>query len=287
LVTRALTNRRALAIERALEQGRLRAEKKRADAEIHALVVQLRERGRELEQANEELDSFSHSVSHDLRSPLRAIDGFARILAEDHRASLGAEGQQAVDVICDRARRMGQLIDALLRFSRLGRQAIRPQEVDMTALAREAVDEARRAAEPGRAIDVRVGDLSPVRGDPELLRQVWLNLVGNAVKFTRTRAPAIIEVASEARDGEVVFSVADNGVGFDPKYAAKLFGVFQRLHGASEFEGTGVGLALVQRIVHRHGGWVRAESTPDEGATFSFALARAETSPERGLCAEP
>ena len=230
-------------------------------------------RQRELEAANKELDGFTYSVSHDLRAPLRAIDGFGRILIEDHAERLDAEGRRVLDVIRKNVGRMGQLIDDLLAFSRLGRAAMKPRRVAMTHLGRTVLEEIM-AAETDRAIDARVADLPDALGDPTLLRQVWVNLLGNAVKYTRPRSPAVIQVTGRTEHDEVVYTVRDNGVGFDMAYVGKLFMVFQRLHKASEFEGTGVGLALVQRIVMRHRGRVWAEARPDEGAAFSFALPR-------------
>jgi PAS domain S-box-containing protein len=244
-------------------------ERRRVEEELRALVQRLGERTRELEYVNTELDGFSYSVSHDLRAPLRAIDGFARILLEDHAPRLDDEGKRVAEIICKNTQKMGQLIDDLLNFARFGRQPMRVAPLNMTALARKAGDE---VLEPERSIDLRVADLPPVEGDVALIQQVWLNLLGNAVKYTRSRSPAIIEVTADVRGGEVVYSVRDNGVGFDQQYQNKLFGVFQRLHASSEFEGTGVGLALVQRIVRRHGGWVNAEGKLGEGATFWFAL---------------
>ena len=233
------------------------------------------QRQRELEAANKELDGFTYSVSHDLRAPLRAIDGFGRILIEDHAGRLDAEGRRVLDVIRNNVGKMGQLIDDLLAFSRLGRDAMKPGRVDMTTLARRVLEEIM-AAETDRAIDARVADLPEALGDLTLLRQVWANLIGNAVKYTRPRSPAVIHVTGRIENDEVVYTVRDNGVGFDMAYVGKLFTVFQRLHKASEFEGTGVGLALVQRIVLRHRGRVWAEARPGEGATFSFALPRKE-----------
>jgi len=231
------------------------------------------QRQRELEAANKELDGFTYSVSHDLRAPLRAIDGFGRILLEEQAERLDAEGRRVLDVIRKNVGKMGQLIDDLLAFSRLGRDGMKSSRVDMTTLARTVLEEIT-AAQTDRAIDARVADLPDVLGDFTLLRQVWINLLGNAIKYTRPRSPAVIQVTGRTEDDEVVYTVTDNGVGFDMAYVAKLFMVFQRLHKASEFEGTGVGLALVQRIVTRHRGRVWAEARPDEGATFSFALPR-------------
>ena len=244
-------------------------ERRRAEEELRALVQRLGERTRELEYANAELDGFSYSVSHDLRAPLRAIDGFARILLEEHAPGLDDDGKRVVQIIRKNTQKMGQLIDALLNFARFGRQEMRVVLLNMTGMARKAAGE---VLEPERSIDFRIAELPPAEGDSALIQQVWVNLLGNAVKYTRSRSPAIIEVTADARDGEVVYTVEDNGVGFDQQFQNKLFGVFQRLHSASEFEGTGVGLALVQRIVQRHGGRVNAEGRLGEGATFSFAL---------------
>lgn len=233
----------------------------------------LAERGRQLEEANKELDSFSHSVSHDLRAPLRAIDGFSAILSEEYGTKLDDEGMRLLRVIREKTERMARLIDDLLAFSRLGRQPIRAAEVDMAQLVGTTVGEVS-SLEPERTIDFRVGPLPSVIGDASLLKQVWLNLLSNAVKYTRPRARAVIDVAGAVEGGDLVYTVNDNGVGFDMQHAGQLFGVFQRLHGPHEFEGTGVGLALVQRIVHRHAGRVWAESQPGEGAAFSFSLPR-------------
>jgi len=246
-------------------------DRRRADEKLRALVLRLEQRTRQLEEANAELDGFTYSVSHDLRAPLRAIDGFAQVLLEEHAPRLGEDGGRVAQVIRKNAQRMGQLIDDLLNFARLGRHEMRVAPVDMTALARTAAEEVR---DPARAIELTVAELPRVEGDAALLQQVWLNLLANAVKYTRPRSPAIIEVTAKRDEREIVYSVRDNGVGFDPRYAGKLFGVFQRLHAASEFEGTGVGLALVQRIVRRHGGWIKAEGKLGEGAEVSFALPR-------------
>ena len=223
----------------------------------------------QLTQSNAELERFSYSVSHDLRAPLRAINGYAQAVLEDYGAALDAEGKRFLGVIRDSAKRGGELIDALLNFSRLGRQPLSLEPVDLTELARGVVDELRRS---GEGIDVIVDPLPPTRGDRTLLRQVLANLIGNAIKFSRGRPHPEIEIGARREGAAVVYFVRDNGVGFDMRYADKLFGVFQRLHRADEFEGTGVGLALAQRIIQRHGGRIWANGKEDGGATFYFTL---------------
>ncbi len=234
----------------------------------------LRQRTAQLEAANKELEAFSYSVSHDLRAPLRAIDGFSRILLEDFAEPLPDEAKEYLQSVRNNARQMGRLVDDLLAFARLGRQAIRKHIIDPAKLVRQCLDELR-GEQDGRSIDVIMGDLPPCQAEPNLLKQVWINLLSNAIKYTRGREVATIEIGSRDHgdpSGESVYFVRDNGVGFDMRYADKLFGVFQRLHRAEEYEGTGVGLAIVQRIVHRHGGRVWAEARPHEGATFYFTL---------------
>jgi len=243
-------------------------EVQRARSDLEGQVV---ERTRALSETNAELEAFSYSVSHDLRAPLRAIHGFARILLEDHGAGMDGEAKRVLGVIDENTRRMGQLIDDLLAFSRLGRKEIETARVDMAELVRGVVDEIRRHA-GDRPLEITVGSLPPARGDRNMLRQAVTNLLDNAAKFTRKRTPGRIEVGSQANGAEAVYYVKDNGAGFDPRYASKLFGVFQRLHRAEEFEGTGVGLAIVQRVVQRHGGRVWAEGKLDGGATFYFTL---------------
>ncbi|MEO8053771.1 MAG: ATP-binding protein [Acidobacteriota bacterium] len=244
-------------------------DRKHSEEAIRTLNASLETRADELEAANKELEAFSYSVSHDLRAPLRAVDGFSRILLEDHGDQLDAEGKRLLGVVRTNTVRMGQLIDDLLAFSRVGRTTMTRSSVDMESLARASFEEARTA---GDAVSFRVGPLPPAEGDPSLLRQVWGNLISNAVKFTGPKPERVVEVEGRTEEGRLVYSVKDNGVGFDAAYSNKLFGVFQRLHSSAEFEGTGVGLALVQRIVHREGGEVWAEGKVGEGATFSFSL---------------
>jgi PAS domain S-box-containing protein len=231
----------------------------------------LRQRTLQLEAANEALGSFTYSVSHDLRTPLRGINGYARMLLEDHARDLAPEARRLLGVISDNANQMGRLIDDLLMFARLGRSEMDKTAVDLASVAHTVVDELRRL-EPERAVTVTIGELGAVHADGSMLRQVLANLIGNAWKFTRGRGDAIIEVGCLRIARETVHYVRDNGAGFDMRYAGKLFGVFQRLHHPDEFEGTGVGLAIVQRIVQRHGGRVWAQSEVGCGATFSFTL---------------
>src|SRR5271157_4864148 len=255
-------------------------ERKRADDELGRLKGELEERvvvrTAQLEAANKELESFAYSVSHDLRAPLRAIDGFCQILVTEHAPGLDGEPRRYLQRVSENSRKMGRLIDELLQFSRLGRQAMTRQPVAMADLVRQCLEELQGERE-GREVEVILGELPPCRADAALLKQVWLNLLANALKFTRSRAEARIEAGSFARDGETVYFVRDNGVGFDMAYVDKLFGVFQRLHRQEDYEGTGVGLALVQRINHRHGGRAWAEAGPDRGAAFFFTLGRSDT----------
>jgi len=240
---------------------------------LEDLERRVEERTRALESANRELEAFSYSVSHDLRAPLRAIDGFSQILVEDHALKLDEDGRKVVGVIRRNTRKMGQLIDDLLRFSQLGRQALRMSRVDMRALAGTTADELVAAASP-RTVELRLGELPPADCDPDLIRQVWTNLLANAIKYTGGKPIATVDVAGAVEGDELRYSVQDNGAGFDPQYSDQLFRVFQRLHRSEEFEGTGIGLALVARIVARHGGRVWAEGRLGEGASFGFALPR-------------
>ena len=260
--------------ERDIRQRRL------AEAQIRDLNTSLesrvRERTEKLEQAVKELDAFSYSVSHDLRAPLRAIDGFSRMVIEDCAAQLSTEGRRRLEVVRAEAQRMSRLIDDLLAFSRLGRTPVHPEWIDMAALAQNVFEELVVLGPNHRTIDFKVQPLPGVTGAPAMIRQLWTNLISNALKFTRGREVSRIEVGCRPdENGNAVYYIQDNGVGFDMRHATNLFGVFQRLHSAAEFEGTGAGLALVQRIVSRHGGRVWAEAEPDKGATFFFTLPNA------------
>lgn len=235
------------------------------------LEQRVEQRTSELAATNRELESFSYSVSHDLRAPLRAIGGFAAILRNDHGTPLGVDGTNLLDRIVDNVGRMNQLIEDLLEFSRLGRKALSIQPVDLRHIVNECIEQLRNERE-GRTVDIEVGPLPTCRGDVILLKQVALNLIGNALKYTKRQTHARIVISAQQQQSEYVFRIADNGVGFDMRYADKLFEVFQRLHPASEFSGTGVGLAIVRRAIERHGGRCWAESEPDQGAIFYFAL---------------
>jgi two-component system sensor kinase len=220
----------------------------------------------------EELEGFTYSVSHDLRAPIRAIDGFIRILSEEYGPKLDEEGQRILNIVRNNAQKMGELIDGLLALSRLGREPMRAADIDMVELAK-AVCADQTNAEHGRAITCHIDESLPAaHGDKRLIAQVFENLISNAIKFTRHASPATIEIGYEILPSEVVYFVRDNGVGFDMNYVHKLFGTFQRLHAITEFEGTGIGLATVRRVVQRHGGQVWAESREGSGATFYFSL---------------
>lgn len=236
-----------------------------------SLEQRVRTRTSQLEAANQELEAFACSVSHDLRAPLRAVDGFARILEDEHAAQLDDQGRRVLGVVRSETHRMGRLINDLLDFSRLGKHEMRLADADMTSLVREQFEQVKdRVAD--RQVDFRLGELPTSRADPALLRQVWFNLLDNALKYTRHRRRVEIRIDGSRQGSEVVYSIRDNGAGFDMQYAGKLFCAFQRLHAAEEFEGTGVGLALVKRIIRRHGGRVWAEAQVERGATFYFTL---------------
>ncbi len=248
--------------------------RQQADADIRQLNAELDqrvvERTAQLEVANQELEAFSYSVSHDLRAPLRGVDSFSRMVIEDYGAKLDDEGRRMLNVVRSEAQRMGELIDDLLAFSRVGRVEMRLQHIDMTALVLDVID--KLDLSPERKQLISAGSLPKAYGDRNLIQQVWFNLLSNAVKFTSHQPTPVVEVGASFAAGLAIYYVKDNGAGFDPRYVHKLFGVFQRLHTEDEFEGTGVGLALVQRIVHRHGGTVRAEGEVNKGATFTFSL---------------
>jgi signal transduction histidine kinase len=225
----------------------------------------------QLQGANRELESFSYSVSHDLRAPLRAVDGFSKILVKDFTSELSPKAAHYLDLVRENTQQMSELVEDLLEFSRLSRQPPKKRRVDLTVLARAVVEDIRRTT-TDRRVEVTVGELSFCEADPTLLKQVFINLVSNAFKFTGQKEMATIEIGVQQGAGEQVYFVRDNGVGFDMQYVDKLFGVFQRLHRAEDYEGTGVGLAIVQRIIQRHEGRIWVESAVDQGTTFYFTL---------------
>ena len=257
--------------------------RKHSEREILHLNRELQARVNDLVQLNRELESFNYSISHDLRAPLRHINGFARILLQDAEAGLTAESRGSLEHVREAAQKMGLMVDALLELSRTSRKAPRRFSADLAEMVRElASDFAGETG--GREVEWRIGGLPVVNCDPVLVRQVLANLVGNALKFTRRRSPAVIEVGhSVSSAGEIVLFVKDNGVGFNMKYAGQLFGVFQRLHRAEDYEGTGIGLAIVQKIVQKHGGRIWTESEVDKGAAFFFTLEPPAPKPEREL----
>jgi light-regulated signal transduction histidine kinase (bacteriophytochrome) len=274
-------------LKRGLEIRRLRAENselRQAQATITRLneeleqrvrdrTVELSQANQELALANQDLESFSFSVSHDLRAPLRAVRGFCQIYLDEHGATIAQEGRALLDRVVQGGERMSQLIEDLLAFARFSRQPLVKRPLSLKPVVERLVaDLQSKQARPAEAI---IGDLPDCQGDAALLEQVLVNLLSNAFKFTRERSPAVIEVGSRREGRDIVYFVRDNGAGFDMKYASKLFGVFQRMHSLAEFEGTGVGLSIVQRVIQRHGGRIWAEAVPGQGATFHFTLASA------------
>jgi signal transduction histidine kinase len=235
------------------------------------LEERVQERTRDLESANAELEAFSYSVSHDLRSPLRIVDGYCQMFLTEHGGSVTEDARKLLQNACEGVGRMGELIESLLTFSRYARQPIDKRRVNTGEMVARVLNQ-QRSEERNRGVEVLIGDLPDCSGDPSLLEQVFANLIANAFKFSRGREGALVQIGGQERDQELEYVVRDNGVGFDMKYAAKLFGVFQRLHSRAEFEGTGIGLSIVQRIVQRHGGRVWAESEPTSGAAFYFTL---------------
>jgi two-component system sensor histidine kinase/response regulator len=235
------------------------------------LAKQVRDHADELEAANKELEAFSYSVSHDLRAPLRAVSGFSQRLRKEGESHFSGQEKELLDRICSGATQMGELIEGLLNLSRLGRQPLTRRPISLATLVREALDGLARERE-GRQIEIHISELPDCVGDPPLLRQVFANLLANAFKFTRQKEKAVIEISCLEKQGEKIYFVRDNGAGFDMQYAKKLFGAFQRLHTQEQFEGTGVGLSIVQRIIHRHGGHIWAEGEVDKGAAFYFNL---------------
>lgn len=256
-----------------LERVRLVEQMSGLNEQLVLRVEEVSQRTTELEAANKELEAFTYTVSHDLRAPLRAINGFASILLEEHATSLSPQGRELLQRVSDNGHHMGRLVDDLLSFSRLGRQPLRTQPVRTGDVVARALEQVRQGLGDSR-VEFSIQDLPVCQGDAALLEQVFVNLLSNAVKYSRTREVVQIEVGSRPGEhpGELIFYVKDNGVGFDMRYVGKLFGVFQRLHRAEEYEGTGVGLATVQRIVQRHGGRAWAQSEPGKGATFYFTL---------------
>lgn len=238
---------------------------------LNDLNKQLQNQSEKLEDANQELEAFAYSVSHDLRVPLRAIDGFSRILVEDYEDKLDEEGIRLLNIVRENTAKMGHLIDDILLLSRASRQEMVLNEIDMAALAKSVYDDFQTDV-ADRDVEFIMGDIPNAYGDRAMLGQVFQNLIGNAIKFTRNNNPAIIEVGGEKEGKEIVYYVKDNGAGFDMKYINKLFGLFQRLHSPEEFEGTGVGLSIVQRVIRRHGGSVWGEGAVGQGATIYFTL---------------
>jgi signal transduction histidine kinase len=263
------------ALHRALREAHSQLQHKKAEQEVHRLNEELEHRvvlrTAELEAANKELEAFSYSVSHELRAPLRQIEGFIDLLRTDKAAGMDAEGRQYLATIAAGSKRLGKLIDDLLAFSRTARGPMRKTKVSLKTICDNVVRDLAGEAK-GRNVEWVISELPEVKGDAALLRQVFINLIGNALKYTRRLEHARVEIGSRKTEQELIVFVKDNGVGFDMRYVNKLFGVFQRLHPHSQFEGTGVGLANVRRIIHQHEGRTWAEGQVNQGATFYFSL---------------
>lgn len=249
-------------------------EKHQQELAVHKLNASLESKNLELLEVNKELEAFSYSVSHDLRAPLRAINGYSRMLLEDYENQLDAEGQRIIRTVAANATKMGKLIDELLAFSRMGRKEMQKKSLDMNELVRSTLTEVEKVLP--HSAQINVNQLPSVHADDTLLRQVLFNLISNAVKYSSRTEKSVVEISWERKNAEEIFTIKDNGAGFDMRYADKLFGVFQRLHTDEEFEGIGVGLALVKRIINRHGGKVWAEGKVNEGAAFYFTIPAAE-----------
>jgi len=261
--------------KRAAELSIANAELKKAEAEIRKFNEELEQkvidRTEQLEAVNKELGSFSYSVSHDLRAPIRAINGYARILEDDYAGKFDEDGTVALNAIIRNSKKMGQLIDDLLAFSKLGRKEVTVSNINMKVLVKSVKDDLLFDDKENKT-EFKIDTLPPAKGDQSLIKQVWINLISNAIKYSKNKAGATVEIGASEKGNEIVYYVKDNGAGFDMQYYDKLFGVFQRLHSQEEFEGTGIGLAIVQKIVSRHKGSVWAESILDKGATFYFSL---------------
>jgi signal transduction histidine kinase len=266
--------------QRAAELILVNSELQKAENDIRKLNEDLEQkvikRTAQLEAANKELESFSYSVSHDLRAPLRAVSGYAKMLKISYGAQMDKEAERLMTNIMNSSKKMGQLIDDLLAFSRLGRKELIRTTIPMHEMVTDICNEIKKE-NPGRTIRFKIRELESAQGDNNAIKQVWVNLISNAVKYSSLKEEAIIEIGSEIKEGKIIYFVRDNGAGFDMRYVNKLFGVFQRLHNDKKFEGTGVGLAIVHRIVSKHSGSVWAEAKVNEGATFNFSLPKYHT----------